>query len=79
MSDNERDKMKAAQEHMQRALETASHLPPLFGVKDRRECETCGHTTYVVARYDDGRERAVCLDCAVKEMDAFEAQQKEQG
>lgn len=74
MSENERETMRQAHEQMQQALETASHLPPLFGVERKLECETCGHTTYVVARYDDGRERAVCLDCAMKEMDEYEKQ-----
>lgn len=68
-----REQMLRAHKQMQQALETASHLSPLFGVHEKLDCHQCGHVTYIVARYADA-DVPICLDCAVKEMDEYEAQ-----
>ena len=68
-----RDEAQQARKQMQRALHTASQLPPLWGLSAPRPCATCGEPAWAVKRIE-GAEIPVCGPCSLKEMDDWEAQ-----
>lgn len=63
----------AAHDHMNRSLETARQLPPLWQASKWGLCETCGVERTGVCKRIEGREVLICGKCALKEMDEWEA------
>lgn len=76
--DELREQARKAHNQMQRALETARQLPPLWGIKEQQgerpePCATCGTLAYSY-KLLEGKRVFICGECSLKEMDDWEAQ-----
>lgn len=74
-----REQAQKAHDHMQQALSTAEALPPLTGLPGGavQPCATCGQPAASGKKMDDGTLVPICGPCSLREMDEYEAAQRQ--